>query len=110
MRTLRLMTVGLAVAATTTAALAAPSTAGKPDPLPSTGTAQIFMVNPVQSSGDQSLSDDKDADSPALAAQYTTAAAAQPRRLRHPVRCLGAREEHHRRTRHQRQQHLPVHP
>ena len=73
MRTLRLITVGLAVAATTTAALAAPSTAGKPGTLPSTGTAQIFMVNPVQSSGDQSLSDDNDADSPALAAQYTTA-------------------------------------
>jgi hypothetical protein len=71
--TLRLITVGLAAAATTAALVAAPSTADKPGPLPSTGTAQIFMVNPVQSSGDQSLTDDKDADSPALAAQYTTA-------------------------------------
>src|SRR5688572_5430199 len=67
------MTAGLAVAPTTAALVAGPSTASKPGPLPSTGTAQIFMVNPVQSSGDQGLSDDKDADSPELAAQYTTA-------------------------------------
>jgi hypothetical protein len=68
------MTAGLAVAVTATALVAAPSTADKPGSGSSTGTAQIFMVNPVQSSGDQSLTDDKDADTGALAAQYTTAA------------------------------------
>ena len=71
MHTFRLMTASLAVAATTAALVAAPSTA---DPATITGSAQIFMVNPVQSSGDQDLADNKDANSPELAAQYTTEA------------------------------------
>ena len=73
MHTFRLMTAGLAVAATATALVAAPSTADKPGSGSSTGTGQIFMVNPVQSSGDQTLTDSKDANTPELAAQYTTA-------------------------------------
>ena len=73
MHTIRLMTAGLAVAATTAALAAAPSLADKPGNGSSTGTGQIFMVNPVQSSGDQTLSDSKDANTPELAAQYATA-------------------------------------
>jgi hypothetical protein len=66
-----MMTAGLAVAATAAALGAAPSIADKPGNEQSTGTAQIFMVNPVQSSGNQDLSDSKDANTPALAAEYT---------------------------------------
>ena len=73
MHTIRLMTAGLAVAATTAALAAAPSLADKPGSGSSTGTGQIFMVNPVQSSGDQNLTDSKDANTPELAAQYATA-------------------------------------
>ena len=73
MHTIRLMTAGLAVAATTAALAAAPSLADKPGSGSSTGTGQIFMVNPVQSSGDQDLTDSKDANTPELAAQYATA-------------------------------------
>ncbi len=73
MHTIRLMTAGLAVAATTAALVAGPTHADKPGNGASTGTGQIFMVNPVQSSGDQSLTDSKDANTPELAAQYTTA-------------------------------------
>ena len=75
MHTIRLMTAGLAVAATTAALVAGPSQADKPGSGASTktGTGQIFMVNPVQSSGNQSLTDSKDANTPELAAQYTTA-------------------------------------
>ena len=73
MHTIRLMTAGLAVAATTAALVAGPSRADKPGSGASTGTGQIFMVNPVQSSGDQSLTDSKDANTPELAAEYATA-------------------------------------
>ena len=74
MHTIRLMTAGLAVAATTAALVAGPTHADKPvGNGASTGTGQIFMVNPVQSSGDQTLSDSKDANTPELAAQYATA-------------------------------------
>ncbi len=73
MHTLRLITVGLAAAATTAALVAAPTHADKPGNGESTGTGQIFMVNPVQSSGNQGLSDAKDANTPELAAQYATA-------------------------------------
>ena len=71
MRTRRLITTGLAVAATTIALTASPTNATKPGSGSSTGRAQIFMVNPVQSSGNQHLSDAKDADTAELAAQYT---------------------------------------
>jgi zinc metalloprotease ZmpB len=53
------------VAVTATAAtgtlLLAPATSAKPATGRDTATAQVFMVNPVQSSNDQSLTDDKDA-------------------------------------------------
>ena len=51
----------------------APSQATKPGSGSSTGTARIFKVNPVQSSGNQSLTDQKDADYAALGPEYTVA-------------------------------------
>ena len=39
---------------------------------PTTGTGQVFRVNPVQSSGDESLVDAKDADSAVPASAYAT--------------------------------------
>jgi hypothetical protein len=64
--------------AATSALLAAllvspPAGATKPAPSTSTGTARIFMVNPVQSTGDQSLTDQKDAASAVPASAYTIA-------------------------------------
>ena len=74
MHTIRLMTASLAVAATTAALVAGPTHADKPvGNGASTGTAQIFMVNPVQSSGNQDRTDSKDANTPELAAEYATA-------------------------------------
>jgi len=49
-----------ATAATGTLALA-PASSAKPDPGTETAVALVFMVNPVQSSNDQTLTDDKDA-------------------------------------------------
>lgn len=43
-----------------TVATASPAGATKPGPGTSTGTGTVFMVNPVQSSGDQGLTDQKD--------------------------------------------------
>ncbi len=43
-------------------AAASPAQAAKPTPGTSTGTAQVFMVNPVQSSGIETLTDQNDAD------------------------------------------------
>lgn len=57
-------TLTIALATLATPALAAPATAG----------ARIFMVNPVQSSGDQSLTDAKDSATAVPSDQYTTAA------------------------------------
>jgi hypothetical protein len=51
----------------------APATSAKPGGAPTTGTGEIFMVNPVQSSNNQSLSDHNDADTPELAGQYAMA-------------------------------------
>ncbi|MEU7553658.1 M4 family metallopeptidase [Streptomyces sp. NPDC044571] len=70
---------GLMAAATTTAALfalagpvsALPSGASSEAPLPQ---ARLFMVNPVQSSGDQTLTDAKDAADAVPASAYATAA------------------------------------
>ncbi|NTV37868.1 MAG: M4 family metallopeptidase [Anaerolineales bacterium] len=44
--------------------------AGKEGPGTSTGTAQVFLPNPVAYLGDQSLTDQKDADYPALRPAY----------------------------------------
>ena len=54
------------------AALAAPADATKPGSGTTTGTGSVFMVNPVQSSGDQSLTDQKDAASAVPATAYAT--------------------------------------
>jgi zinc metalloprotease ZmpB len=53
-------------------ALVAIAGAGKPAPGSSTGSAQVFVPNPVQSLGDESLTDEKDADSAVPAAAYHT--------------------------------------
>src|SRR6478672_2102986 len=53
-------------------ALAPSAQASKAGSDGSTGTASVFMVNPVQSSGDESLTDSKDADSAVPASAYAT--------------------------------------
>jgi zinc metalloprotease ZmpB len=60
--------VSLAAAGT----LAAPASATKPGSNTSTGTARVFMVNPVQSSGNQGLTDRKDSAAAVPAAAYAT--------------------------------------
>ncbi|HVK20989.1 MAG TPA: M4 family metallopeptidase [Actinokineospora sp.] len=60
-RTVLTLTLGLVVAA-------APGA----DAAPTTGVGQVFMVNPVQSSGNQDLTDNKDADSAVPASAYAT--------------------------------------
>jgi hypothetical protein len=62
------------IAVTATAAtgtlLLAPATSAKPTTGKDTGVAQVFMVNPVQSSNDQTLTDDKDAASAVPSSAY----------------------------------------
>lgn len=58
----------LATLSLLTVVTAAPAMAGKTGP--STGTGLVFKVNPVQSSGDQSLTDDKDSASAVPASEY----------------------------------------
>jgi zinc metalloprotease ZmpB len=50
--------------------LAAAAVAAKPGPGSSTGTASVFVSNPVQSLGDESLTDQKDSDAAVPAAAY----------------------------------------
>jgi len=50
--------------------LTAAALATKPGPGLSTGTGQVFLPNPVAALGNQSLTDQKDADYPALAGAY----------------------------------------
>ncbi|MFJ9577071.1 M4 family metallopeptidase [Streptomyces sp. NPDC101191] len=67
---------GLIAAATATVALIAPAGAASATgqaPAAAGPQARIFMVNPVQSSGDQSLTDGKDSASAVPATAYTTA-------------------------------------
>jgi hypothetical protein len=52
--------------------VAAVATAGKIGPGTSTGSGSVFLSNPVQSLGDESLTDQKDADSAVPAAAYHT--------------------------------------
>ena len=59
-----LATAGLLIATATSA------TAAAPGPGTSTGVGSVFVPNPVQSLGDQSLTDQKDADSAVPAAAY----------------------------------------
>jgi len=66
--------VAAALAAVTAAAglATAPATSAKPSPGTTTGTASVFMVNPVQSSGDQSLTDQDDSATAVPASEYAT--------------------------------------
>jgi hypothetical protein len=59
-----LATAGLLIATATSA------TAAKPGPGTSTGAGSVFVPNPVQSLGDQSLTDQKDADAAVPAGAY----------------------------------------
>ncbi|MCX4536747.1 bacillolysin [Streptomyces sp. NBC_00841] len=68
---------GLIAAATATVALLAPAGAASASgavPAPAEPQARVFMVNPVQSSGDQSLSDAKDSADAVPASSYASAA------------------------------------
>ena len=71
LRTTALVTV---TAACTALALFAanPAAATKPGSGSATGTGSVFMVNPVQSSGDQTLTDQKDSDAAVPASAYAT--------------------------------------
>jgi hypothetical protein len=71
LRTTALVTVTAACAAFGLA-LATPAAATKPGSGSATGTGSVFMVNPVQSSGDQSLTDQKDSDAAVPASAYAT--------------------------------------
>jgi len=64
----------LAVGATALALClaAAPAQATKAGSGTTTGSGSVFMVNPVQSSGDQSLTDQKDSDAAVPASAYAT--------------------------------------
>ena len=53
-------------------AMATSASAAKPGPGTSTGVGSVFVPNPVQSLGDQSLTDQKDADAAVPAAAYHT--------------------------------------
>ncbi|MGW3655109.1 M4 family metallopeptidase [Streptomyces sp. NPDC005151] len=68
---------GLIAAATATVALLAPAGAASASgavPAPAEPQARVFMVNPVQSSGDQSFSDAKDSADAVPASSYASAA------------------------------------
>jgi hypothetical protein len=67
MRSRLLVLVGTAMLG---AVLVAAALAGKPPSGGSTGAASVFVSNPVQSLGDESLTDQKDADSAVPAAAY----------------------------------------
>jgi len=69
MRAKVLVSVFMLVAAV---AIAAVASAGKVGNGSSTGSASVFVSNPVQSLGDESLTDQKDADSAVPAAAYHT--------------------------------------
>jgi len=71
MRRTRMITV-LVPALILVATLAGVSLAAKPGPGTSTGTARVFSPNPVASLQDQTLTDQGDADYPALQAAYVT--------------------------------------
>jgi zinc metalloprotease ZmpB len=69
---LRLTALGCAALAAATVAPAHSAAAGATAAAAGTGTATVFKVNPVQSSGNQSLTDAKDADSPVFGPEYAT--------------------------------------
>lgn len=68
-----ILLAAMSVAAlTATMATAAPAIATKPGSGSSTGTGQVFKVNPVQSSGNQNLTDQKDSATAVPQSQYAT--------------------------------------
>jgi hypothetical protein len=71
LRTTALVTVTAACAAFGLA-VATPALATKPGSGSATGTGSVFMVNPVQSSGIQGLTDQKDSDAAVPASAYAT--------------------------------------
>jgi len=58
------------IAAVAALALVAAATAAKPGPGSSTGTGSVFVPNPVQSLGDESLTDQKDSNAAVPASAY----------------------------------------
>ena len=74
MHRIRLVIAGLAVATTVAALTAAPTHAEQTGSGSSTGVAAVFKVNPVQSSGDQGLTDQKDSAAAVPASEYATVA------------------------------------
>jgi hypothetical protein len=75
-RSLTRPTIALAGSALLAAALAvstaAPASADKPGSGSSTGTGTVFKVNPVQSSGNQGLTDQKDSDAAVPLSEYAS--------------------------------------
>ena len=72
-RTARVALAGCALAALTVQLGPAYAGSAKPDAGPgSTGTGTVFMVNPVQSSGNQNLVDDNDSATAVPASEYAT--------------------------------------
>ena len=67
------VSLSLAAAVCVPLAAGAPAVAAKGGSGSSTGTARIFMVNPVQSSGDQSLTDQNDSATAVPDSQYAVA-------------------------------------
>ncbi|HEX5861022.1 MAG TPA: M36 family metallopeptidase [Nocardioides sp.] len=74
MQNIRLVMAGLAAATTVAALTAAPTQADDAAGESVTGRGAVFMVNPVQSSGDQSLRDQKDSATAVPASEYATVA------------------------------------
>lgn len=69
---MRTSTLALVAALTAAAVVAAGATAGKPGSDGSTGTASVFVSNPVESLGDETLTDQKDSDAAVPASAYHT--------------------------------------
>ena len=63
-------TFALVAALVLAAIIVTAATAGKPGPGGSTGTASVFVSNPVQSLGDETLTDQNDSDAAVPASAY----------------------------------------
>ena len=74
-----------------------------------TGHGLVFVTNPVQSLGDETLTDQKDADSAVPQAAYHDVAAHESRRQRLPPRRLRERRQRDREAGLLDHQHLPLH-
>ena len=92
-----------------TAVLVATADAAKTGPGVATGSAAVFVPNPVQSLGDESLTDQKDADAAVPGAAYHDVDADQPRRQRIPARRLGERRQRDRQPGVLADEHVPLH-